>query len=303
MRPSSRFQLNRRSLLLSEPAPVSAALLPGTTAQAAEAAKSTIVLPGRQADPDLLQARDDRQERRRPGATLVERLKMAGDAGFDGVDFDEAELLHPEEARAAGPGVWSLLPQRHQPRPLAAAAHECQGRGAGQGVANIEHCIRVSHAIGGSGVLIVIGRGDDGPADEIDEQARTEIKAPPPRRLPRPADPVRERLEQDALRPRRSPEQSPERFIKFVDSFNSPGSGCTTTSAITGSTASREWLRAFGHRGGQARRQGFSRAENKFVDITSEEDDLPWGEVGKASRRSASPAGPRPKSAAAASNA
>ena len=25
--------------------------------------------------------------------------------------------------------------------------------------------------------------------------------------------------------------------------------------------------------------KGFSRAKNKFVDITSEDDDLPWGEV------------------------
>jgi L-ribulose-5-phosphate 3-epimerase len=27
--------------------------------------------------------------------------------------------------------------------------------------------------------------------------------------------------------------------------------------------------------------KGFSRKGNKFVDITSEEDDLPWGEVQK----------------------
>jgi hypothetical protein len=43
-------------------------------------------------------------------------------------------------------------------------------------VNNIAHCIRVSHAAGGSGVLIVVGSGDDGPAEEIEERARREAE-------------------------------------------------------------------------------------------------------------------------------
>jgi L-ribulose-5-phosphate 3-epimerase len=41
----------------------------------------------------------------------------------------------------------------------------------------------------------------------------------------------------------------------------------------------REWLRAFGRRAVKLDIKGFSRAQNKFVDITSEADDVPWKEV------------------------
>jgi L-ribulose-5-phosphate 3-epimerase len=43
-----------------------------------------------------------------------------------------------------------------------------------------------------------------------------------------------------------------------------------------------EWIRAFAHRCVKLDVKGFSRAKDKFVDITSEDDDLPWGEVQKA---------------------
>ena len=43
-----------------------------------------------------------------------------------------------------------------------------------------------------------------------------------------------------------------------------------------------EWIRAFGHRCFKLDVKGFSRAQNKFVDITSEDDDLPWDQVQKA---------------------
>jgi hexulose-6-phosphate isomerase len=39
------------------------------------------------------------------------------------------------------------------------------------------------------------------------------------------------------------------------------------------------WLRAFGRRCVKLDVKGFSRAKNKFVDITSEDDDVPWKEV------------------------
>ena len=38
---------------------------------------------------------------------------------------------------------------------------------------------------------------------------------------------------------------------------------------------------AFGHRAVKLDVKGFSRAMNKFVDITSPEDDLPWDQVRK----------------------
>jgi hexulose-6-phosphate isomerase len=103
--------------------------------------------------------------------SLVERLKLAAAAGFDGVDFDEAGNFTPEQARAAvqesGVFVHNAINHAHWNQRLTSSKEEERA----QGVKNIEHCIRVSHAAGGNGVLIVVGRGDDGPEDEINERA------------------------------------------------------------------------------------------------------------------------------------
>jgi hexulose-6-phosphate isomerase len=153
-----------------------------------------------------------------------------------------------------------------------------------QGRANIEHCIRVSHAAGGSAVLIVVGRGNDGPADEIEERARQEI-----RRLLPPAaamgqmiliENVWNQMMYDHDAP---PDQSPDRFIDFVDSFRSPWIGMYYDIGNHWKYAQPgEWIRAFGHRCVKLDVKGFSRAKNKFVDITSTDDDVPWEQVRRA---------------------
>ena len=137
--------------------------------------------------------------------SVVERLRMAGEAGFDGVDFDEAGNFTPEQARDAvresGVFVHNAINHAHWEQRLTSAKEEERN----QGRANIEHCLRVSHAAGGSGVLIVVGRGNDGPAEEIEERARQEIKKLlPVAALAGPDDPGRERVEPDDVRPRQA---------------------------------------------------------------------------------------------------
>ena len=213
--------------------------------------------------------------------TLVERLKMAGAAGFDGVDFDEAGSYTVEQAKSAvqesGVFAHNAINHDHWNSRLTSPDEATRAKG----VANIEHCIRVSHAIGGSAVLIVIGRGIDGSADEIDNRAREEIK----KLIPLAAslgqsilfENVWNQMHYDHDAP---PEQTPERFIRFVDSFNSPWIGMYYDIGNHWKYGQpRAWLNAFGRRAVKLDIKGFSRAKNKFVDITSEDDDLPWGEV------------------------
>jgi len=213
--------------------------------------------------------------------TLVERLKMAGAAGFDGVDFDEAGSFTVEQAKSAvqesGVFAHNAINHDHWNSRLTSPDEVTRAKG----VANIEHCIRVSHAIGGSAVLIVIGRGVDGPAEEIDNRAREEIK----KLIPLAAslgqsilfENVWNQMHYDHDAP---PEQTPERFIRFVDSFNSPWVGMYYDIGNHWKYGQpRAWLNAFGRRAVKLDIKGFSRAKNKFVDITSEDDDLPWGEV------------------------
>lgn len=215
--------------------------------------------------------------------TLTERLKLARQAGFDGVDFDEAGSFTVEQARAAvqesGVFVHNAINHAHWGQRLT-SPNEVE---RATGLKNIEHCLRVSHAAGGSGVLIVIGHGKDGPAAEIDERARQEIK----KLIPLAAslgqmilfENVWNEMHYDHAKP---PEQSPERFVAFIDSFNSAWVGQYYDIGNHWKYGQpREWLKAFGRRAVKLDVKGFSRAKNKFVDITSEDDDLPWGEVQK----------------------
>ena len=156
-------------------------------------------------------------------------------------------------------------------------------KSATKGAKNIEHCLRVSHAAGGSGVLIVVGRGDDGPEEEIDERGPqgNQEALPLAASLGQPIlfENVWNKMHYDHDAP---PEQSPERFIEFVDSFNSPWVGMYYDIGNHWKYGQpREWLKAFGRRAVKLDVKGFSRAKNKFVDITSEDDDLPWDEVQK----------------------
>ena len=108
--------------------------------------------------------------------SLAECLKMASDAGFDGVDLDQAAEYTSEQARDAvresGVFVHNAIDHAHWGKRLTSpeTADREQGR------ANIEHCMRVSHAAGGVGVLIVIGQGDDGEAAVVEERCRHGIK-------------------------------------------------------------------------------------------------------------------------------
>ncbi len=274
---------NRRSFMSVGASVTAAAALPTTNAIAAESAPIIEPPAGKRI---LLSCKLGMIAKKSPEGkdyTIVERLKLAKEAGFDGVDFDEAGNFTVEQARDAvresGVFVHNAINHAHWGQRLTSAneAERTTGRN------NIAHCLRVSHAAGGSGVLIVIGKGDDGPEAEIEERARKEIK----QLIPLAAslgqmilfENVWNKMHYDHDKP---PEQTADRFIKFVDSFHSPWIGMYYDIGNHWKYGQpREWLKAFGHRAVKLDVKGFSRAKNKFVDITSEDDDLPWGEVQK----------------------
>jgi len=216
--------------------------------------------------------------------SAADRLRLAGQAGFDGVDFDQAGAFTPEQARDAvresGVFVHNAINHAHWDKRLTSGKQEDRDTGR----ANIEHCLRVSHAAGGSGVLIVVGRADDGPAEVIEERCRQEIK----KLIPVAAslgqmilvENVGNGMMYDADKP---PEQTPERFIQFVDSFNSPWVAMYYDVGNHWKYGQPgEWIRAFGRRCVKLDVKGSSRARNKGGDITSENDDVPWADVRKA---------------------
>jgi hexulose-6-phosphate isomerase len=213
--------------------------------------------------------------------TVVERLRMAADAGFDGVDFDEAGGFTPAQAREAvresGVFVHNAINHAHWELRLTDPKPEVRAKAR----ANLEHCLRVSHAAGGSGVLIVVGRAADGPAEEIEERCRGEIRQVLPLAAALGQCILVENVWNQMMYDHdRGPDQGPERFVKFIDSFNSPWVGMYYDIGNHWKYAQpQDWIRAFGRRCVKLDVKGFSRAKNKFVEITGEDDDLPWAKV------------------------
>jgi L-ribulose-5-phosphate 3-epimerase len=214
--------------------------------------------------------------------TLADRLKLAAQAGFDGVDLDQAAEFTPEQARDAvresGVFVHNAINHAHWKQRLTSADEEERGRGR----ANIEHCIRVSHAAGGNGVLIVVGRATDGSEEETTERCRREIKKllPLAASLGQPIliENVWNQMFYDHDAP---PEQTADRFVEFVDSFNSPWVGMYYDVGNHWKYGRPgDWIRQFGRRCVKLDIKGFSRADNKFVDIGT--GDLPWDQVREA---------------------
>jgi hexulose-6-phosphate isomerase len=216
--------------------------------------------------------------------SVAERLRMAGEAGFDGVDFDEAGAFTPEQAREAvresGVFVHNAINHDHWNHRLTSEKEEDRKTSR----ANIEHCLRVSHAAGGSGVLIVVGRGADGPADVIEERCRQEIKKLIPVAAPLGQMILVENVwNQMWYEHDKPPEQTPERFIKFVDSLNSPWVGMYYDVGNHWKYGQPgEWIRAFGRRCVKMDAKGYSRAKNNWTELTGPDDDLPWADVRKA---------------------
>ena len=276
--------VNRRHFLAAGSASVAGSLAAGAgTASARESAQAPIVRP-HEGKRVLVSVKLSMVPEEANGKTLplADRLEIAGKAGFDGMDLDQAGLYTPEEARDAvqktGVFVHNAIDHAHWKQRLTSPKAEERA----QGRANIEHCLRVSHAAGGSGVLIVIGRGDDGTPEEVESRCRKEIEA----LLPLAAslgqmvlvENVWNKMFYDHDAP---PEQMPDEFIRFVDSFNSPWVGMYYDIGNHWKYGQPgDWLRAFGRRAVKLDVKGFSREKSEFVDIG--EGDLPWAEVRKA---------------------
>lgn len=270
--------VSRRGFLTAGAASLAAAGAIGASANAAEEQAAKVVVPPMN-NRILLSCKLGMIK---GGETLTEKLAMAGEAGFDGVDLDQAAGYTPEEARTAveesGVFVHNAINHAHWSQRLTSADPAVRA----QGVANIEHCIRVSHAAGGNGVLIVVGSGNDGPADEIAERCRVEIKKLLPLAAALGQPILIENVWNKMFYEHDGPgDQSAEQFIEFVDSFNSPWVGMYYDIGNHWKYGQPgDWIRAFGRRCVKLDVKGFSREQNKFTDIG--EGDLPWADVRKA---------------------
>lgn len=210
--------------------------------------------------------------------SLTDKFKAAREAGFEGVEMN-APGFNVEETRQAvaesGLPVdgsvcadhWSV---RHtDPDPKVRA----------QALETLKKALVDTHAVGGHTVLLVAGRGGDGPEEEIWKRSVDNIAQ---------ALPLAARLgvsiaienvwNQFLYNHEGGADQTAEKFVRYVDEFKSPWVGMQFDIGNHWKYGSMGgWIRELGKRVIKLDVKGFSRAEGKFTDIG--EGDLDFADV------------------------
>ncbi len=218
------------------------------------------------------------------GPSVESRLATAREAGMDGVDFDDAGAVTLDQLRrdSASTGVFihNTIHGAHWKQTLTSPDEAVRSAAR----ANLEHCIRLSHAVGGSGVLLVIGTSKDGP--DGPDRARQEIA----KTIPLAASLGQRILFENVWNglfydPEGGRRQSARPFVDYIDSFESPWVGAffdLGNHARYGDVAA--WIRELGPRIVKLDIKGYSNTKadtegvgKGFVDITA--GDIDWAPI------------------------
>ncbi len=215
------------------------------------------------------------------GDTLTERFKAAKEAGFGaielscpGSDVEEVRQAIAESGLPVDGSVcaahWSV---RHtDPNPDVRE----------EALQNLLGALRETKAVGGSTVLLVVGKGEDGPEEEINARSIENIS----KALPLASElgvsiAVENVWNQMHYDHDGDATQTADRLANYIDAFNSPFVGMQFDIGNHwkyGNTG--DWIRTLGKRIIKLDVKGFSRAENKFTKIG--EGDLDFADVRKA---------------------
>ena len=209
------------------------------------------------------------------------KFKAVKAAGYDGIELDspgiDAAAIRAA-SQASGLPVdgsvcsthWKITHTNADPKVRA------------QALADLQTALKQTHAVGGHTVLLVVGVGKDGPEAEIWPRAVENIRQAIPLAAELGITIAIENVWNQFLYDHDGPaNQTADKFIKFVDEFNSPFVGMQFDIGNHwkyGNPA--DWIRALGTRIVKLDIKGFSRKEDKFIDIL--DDDIDWVDVRKA---------------------
>jgi len=219
-----------------------------------------------------------------PGsAGLVARFRAAKAAGFDGVemDFPNGDVAETKRAIAESglpvdgsvcSGHWEV---RHTSPDAAIRA---------RALANLLQAIRDTHAVGGHSVLLVAGKGADGPEPEIWKRSVDNIAQAIPLAGELGVQILIENVWNQFLYDHDGgADQTADRFVRYVDDFRSPWVGMQFDIGNHWKYGSMgDWIRTLGRRVLKLDVKGFSRAEGKFTPIGA--GDIDYADVRKALR-------------------
>lgn len=215
------------------------------------------------------------------GNGLVERFKIAKEAGFKGVEMnfpgdnvEETKKAIAESGLVVDGSVcgehWSV---RHTSADSATRA---------KALANLKQALRDTREVGGHSVLLVVGKGEDGPEQEIWKRSVDNISQAVPLAAELGVQIVIENVWNQFLYDHNGDAtQTADKFVKYVDEFRSPWVGMQFDIGNHWKYGSMGvWIRQLGHRVLKLDVKGFSRAQNKFTPIG--EGDIDYADVRKA---------------------
>lgn len=212
---------------------------------------------------------------------LVEKFKIAKEAGFMGVemgfpgnDVAETKKAIAESGLTVDGSVcgehWSV---RHTSADAATRAKALE---------NLKQALRETREVGGHSVLLVVGKGEDGPENEIWSRSVENIAKAVPLAAELGVQIVIENVwNQFCYNHDGGSDQTADKFAKYVDEFRSPWVGMQFDIGNHWKYGSMGgWIRQLGHRVLKLDVKGFSRAQNKFTPIG--EGDIDYADVRKA---------------------
>ncbi len=217
----------------------------------------------------------------RAGDSLEEKFALAKEAGFDGIELNTPGI-DVKEVNAAikatglpvdgsvNAGHWNVRHTDPDPKVRAKALD------------SLKEALRQTHAVGGNTVLLVVGKGSDGPEEEIWKRSIDNIS----KAIPLAAElgvpiAVENVWNQFCYDHEGDHKQTAEKFVKYIDEFDSPWVGMQFDIGNHWKYGSMgDWIRQLNKRIIKLDLKGFSREMGKFTKIG--EGDLDWADVRKA---------------------
>ncbi len=213
--------------------------------------------------------------------SLADKFKAAKAAGFEGIELN-LPGTNVEEAKGAIaesglPVDGSVCANHWNIRHTSPSADE-----RAEALKTLKQALRDTHAVGGNTVLLVVGKGSDGPESKIWQRSIDNISQAIPLAAKLGVFIAIENVWNQFLYDHNGGhEQTADKFVRYVDQFNSPWVGMQLDIGNHWKYGRMgDWIRMLGSRIVKLDLKGFSRKQDRFTKIGK--GDLDWADVRRA---------------------